>query len=123
MPVNINDTLTLAFMLDSGASDVNVPADVVLTLFRTKTLSEQDFIGQQLYRLADGSSVPSNTFRIRSLKVGNLQLKNVVGNVGDVSGIPLLGQSFLSRLGRWSVDNQRHVLMLEGEATANNGVQ
>jgi predicted aspartyl protease len=110
-------------MLDSGASDVNVPADVVLTLFRTKTLSEQDFIGQQLYRLADGSSVPSNTFRIRSLKVGNLQLKNVVGNVGDVSGIPLLGQSFLSRLGRWSVDNQRHVLMLEGEATANNGVQ
>jgi len=117
LPVNINGTLTLEFTLDSGASDVSIPADVVLTLFRTGTLTGNDFLGRQIYRLADGSSVPSDTFRIRSLRVGNLELKNVVGSVSSVSGVPLLGQSFLSRLGRWSIDNQRHVLVIESEAT------
>jgi hypothetical protein len=35
-----------------------LPADVVLTLFRTGTLSKTDFIGSVTYTLADGSRVP-----------------------------------------------------------------
>jgi hypothetical protein len=120
VPVNINGALTVKFTLDSGASDVSIPADTVLALFRTGTLTNNDFLGQQMYILADGSSVPSDTFRIRSLRIGNLELKNVLGSVSGVSGIPLLGQSFLSRLGSWSINNQRHVLVLEDEAIANN---
>jgi hypothetical protein len=113
VPVSVNNTLTLEFTLDSGAADVVIPADVVLTLFRAKTLTEADFLGQRVYTLADGSNIPSQIFRIRSLKVGDLEIRNVIGNVGAVEGIPLLGQSFLSRLGRWSIDNQRQVLVIE----------
>jgi clan AA aspartic protease (TIGR02281 family) len=113
VPVLINGVLTLNFMVDSGASDVSIPADVVLTLMRTGTLRDADFLGKRTYRLADGSAVPSQTFRIRVLKVGDRQIENVTGSVGAAEGSLLLGQSFLSRFKSWSIDNQRRVLVLE----------
>src|SRR6202051_2396581 len=64
---------------------------------RTKTLKETDFLGEKTYVLADGSKVPSQTFRIRSLKVGDKVLENVNGSVASVQGSLLLGQGFLRR--------------------------
>jgi TPR repeat protein len=81
VPVLINNAITLDFLVDSGASDVSIPADVVTTLMRTGTLKQSDFLDQKTYRLADGSTVPSQTFRIRSLKVGNKVIENVNGSV------------------------------------------
>jgi predicted aspartyl protease len=113
VPVLINDAITLDFIVDSGAADVSIPADVVMTLMRTGTLRDSDFLGEKTYVLADGSEVPSQTFRIRSLKVGNRVLENVNGSVAPVQGSLLLGQSFLSRFKSWSVDNARHSLIIE----------
>jgi clan AA aspartic protease (TIGR02281 family) len=113
VPVSINNRITLDFILDSGAADVSIPADVVQTLKRTGTLTDADFLGKKTYRLADGSTVPSQTFRIKSLKVGDKVLENVTGSIASVEGSLLLGQSFLSRLKSWSIDNQRQVLVLE----------
>ena len=113
VPVVINDAITLNFVVDSGAADVSIPADVVMTLMRTGTLKESDFLGQRTYVLADGTEVPSQTFRIRSLKVGNRAFENVTGSVASVKGSLLLGQSFLSRFTSWSIDNTKHVLILE----------
>ncbi len=79
---------------------------------RAGTIGESDFLGSKTYRLADGSTVPSPTFRIRVLKVGDLEIDNVTASVGDVNGTLLLGQSFLSRFKSWSIDNQRQVLVL-----------
>ena len=112
VPVTINDELTLKFVIDSGAADVSVPADVVMTLVRTGTITDADFLGKQTYELADGSTVPSQQFVIRSLKVGDKTLENVVGSIAPVAGGLLLGQSFLSRFNTWSIDNQRQVLIL-----------
>jgi predicted aspartyl protease len=112
VPVLINDAITLDFVVDSGAADVSIPADVVMTLMRTKTLKGTDFLGEKTYVLADGSKVPSQTFVIRSLKVGNKVLENVNGSIASVQGSPLLGQSFLNRFKSWSVDNANHALVL-----------
>ena len=111
--VLINAAITLKFVVDSGATHVSIPADVVMTLMRTGTLRESDFLGKQTYVLADGSKVPSNTFRIRSLKVGSKTVENVVGSVAPVQGTLLLGQSFLSRFKSWSIDNGKQALILE----------
>ncbi|MGB6661639.1 MAG: retropepsin-like aspartic protease [Xanthobacteraceae bacterium] len=81
VPVEINGVITLNFVVDSGATDVFVPSDVVSTLMRTGTIERSDFIGTQTYILADGSESPSNTFIIRSLKVGNTRVENVTGSV------------------------------------------
>ena len=112
MPIRINDTITLDAIVDSGATDVGIPADVVLTLIRSKTISSEDFIGTQTYMLADGSEVPSQRFMIKSLKVGNKTLEKVVASIVSVNAQILLGQSFLSRFSSWSIDNNKHTLIL-----------
>lgn len=91
---------------------MSIPADVVSTLMRTGTIQESDFVGEKTYRLADGSTVPSATFLIRSLKVGNRVLENVLGSAASGKADLLLGQSFLSRFNSWSIDNKRQVLLL-----------
>ena len=112
VPVHINGVITLDFMIDSGASDVSIPADVVSTLIRTGSIKTSDFTGEQIYRLADGSTVPSATFVIRSLKVGDRSLENVTASVAAIEGSLLLGQSFLNRFRSWSIDNERQMLIL-----------
>jgi hypothetical protein len=129
VPVLINNALTLDFVIDSGAADVSIPVDVVSTLLRTGTINDADFIGAQTYVLADGSTLPSFRFRIRSLKVGKETLGNVVASLAPAKGSLLLGQSFLSRFRSWSIDNAKHVLLLEtssanyGPATSQRGLQ
>ena len=44
VPVQINGAITLDFVVDSGAAEVNVPADVVMTLVRAKTIAPSDFL-------------------------------------------------------------------------------
>jgi predicted aspartyl protease len=112
VPVTINGQLTLNFIVDSGAADVSIPADVVLTLVRTGTITDADFLGKQSYQMADGSTVPSQQFLIRSLKVGDKVLENVTGSIAPVAGSLLLGQSFLTRFNSWSIDNHRRALIL-----------
>jgi clan AA aspartic protease (TIGR02281 family) len=113
VPVFINGAITLNFVVDSGASDVSVPADVVGTLIRAGTIEKSDITGKQKYMLADGSISPTVTFIIRSLKVGDVLIENVKGSVSPAAGSLLLGQSFLQRFKSWSMDNNKHVLVLE----------
>ena len=115
VPARLNDVITLPALVDSGAAVVSVPLDVVSTLFRSGTISGQDFIGQETYTLADGSKLPSTKFRLKSIRVGNRTIENVEAATApaDVEANILLGQSFLGRLQSWSIDNDRHVLILK----------
>jgi len=113
VPVLINNALTLNFFVDSGASDVSIPADVFLTLMRTGTVKESDFIGTKKYLLADGSTVSSRTFILRSLKVGDRTVTDVRASITKVNGPLLLGQSFLNNFKSWSQDNVKRELVLQ----------
>ena len=117
VPVLINDRITLDFTVDSGAADVSIPGDVFSTLIRAGTVQQSDMLDEQSYRLADGSEQRSQRFRIRSLRVGGFELHNVVGSVAPAAGTLLLGQSFLSRTKSWSMDNDRHALILNETST------
>jgi hypothetical protein len=118
IPVRINDTITLKFTLDSGATHVSIPADVVLTLERAGTIEAHDFIGTQTYILADGSKLPSPQFIVHELKVGNHLVRNIVASVAPVQGDLLLGQSFLAKLPKWMIDNNRRALILSDESAS-----
>jgi TPR repeat protein len=98
VPVEINGAMTLDFMIDSGASDVSIPADVFSTLSRTGTIKESDLVGQRTYVLADGSKAESPFFTIKSLRIQNIILNDVTGSVGPSQGPLLLGQRFYSGL-------------------------
>ena len=116
IPVRLNDSITLNFVLDTGASNVVIPADVVSTLLRTGTLSERDFVDRTTYVLADGSKLPSLRFVLHEVRVGNQSAQNVVASVSPARGDPLLGQSFLSKLPPWTLDYSRNALVVNENA-------
>jgi formylglycine-generating enzyme required for sulfatase activity/predicted aspartyl protease len=112
LSVEINGVLTVPFILDTGASEVLIPADVALTLYRTGTLQDTDFLPGQRYVLADGSTLKSPGCTLRRLKIGAHDLTDIPASIGPLASTPLLGQSFLERLGTWGIDSRRHVLMV-----------
>ncbi len=96
LPVKINGVLTLNFILDTGASEVLIPADVALTLLRTGTISSTDFLPGKTYRLADGSIVESSRLILRELEIGGVKVCQVPASIGSAEASLLLGQSFLA---------------------------
>ena len=114
VPVSMNGTVSLEFIVDSGATDVNIPEGAYKKMLKAGTIQKSDAIGFQNYRMADGTSERVPLIRIRALKVGNVVVKDVVASVAGESGIALLGQSFLERFTSWSVDNGGQVLVLSG---------
>jgi hypothetical protein len=114
VPVRINGSLTLSFILDTGASEVNISADVVARLLLTGAIDKADFLPGLAYRMADGNIVKSSRLKLRLLEVGGVKISEVTASIVPGTGSLLLGQSFLGRLQSWSLDNQRNVLRIGG---------
>lgn len=112
-PVVINNALKLNFIVDSGASDVSIPADVFASLVSANTVTQADITGTRNYKNADGEVFRSKTFIIRSLKIGNIEAPHVQAKVSSSNAPPLLGQSFLKRFKSWSIDNSTQELILQ----------
>jgi clan AA aspartic protease (TIGR02281 family) len=112
LPVVMNGRITRNFMIDSGATDVTISAEVLAALTRAGTIATTDFLDSQVYQLADGSKTRTQRVRIRSLRVGGVELKDVIVSVAPHADLLLLGQSFLGRLQSWAIDNQRHLFAI-----------
>jgi hypothetical protein len=115
LPVRINDTVTVPFVLDSGAAEVSIPNDVFSVLRRSDTINQSDFMGTGIYTLADGTAVSSDRYILHKMSVGDHIITDVVANVVSVKGDPLLGQSFLQKLPAWTLDNAQHALVLQDD--------
>lgn len=114
VPVVLNDVLKISFIFDSGASDVSISPDVALTLIRTGTITQSDFIGTQKYQFADGSTATSNVFILHQIKIGNKTLTNVKASISKSIDAPmLLGQTALQQFGKFTIDNANHTLVIE----------
>lgn len=112
VPVVLNDIMTVKFIVDSGSADVSIPEDVATTLMKSGTMTGADLLGSKTYMLADGSLVPSKIYRLASLRIGGLAVQNVTVRISPAKSSLLLGQSFLSRLKSWSMDNSRQVMII-----------
>ncbi len=113
VPAQINNVVTIDFVIDSGASDITLPWDTYLTLLRSGTLTKANYIGEVNFGIANGSEVRGHKFKLASLQVGSQVLTDVVASVmPSDTATPLLGLSFLSRFQSWSIDNRSSVLTL-----------
>ena len=81
VPVRINDTITIPFLLDAGAGDLAIPEDVAQTLIRAGALKSGDFIGKRLYQIANGSEEVSPLVRMREVRVGDHVVRNVTAGI------------------------------------------
>ena len=113
IPVIINGVLAINVIFDTGASDLSLSPDVALTLYRTGTIRDSDYIGTQTYRFADGSKAKSSLFRIHTIKIGKFTIKDVQASISNSIEAPLLlGQNVLSKLGKITIDYKNHLLYI-----------
>lgn len=113
IPVIINGVLAINVIFDTGASDLSLSPDVALTLYRTGTIRDSDYIGTQTYRFADGSKAKSSLFRIHKIKIGKFTIKDVQASISNSIEAPLLlGQNVLSKLGKITIDYKNHLLYI-----------
>jgi len=114
IPVTINGKLTLDFIMDTGASDVLISPDVFSTLVRTGTLKGQGRLSKKSYVLADGRKQELTSFIIRSMEFGGKTIENVEATVSNsMTGHMLLGQSALRKLGSYSIDYEKKLMLLQ----------
>lgn len=114
VPVELNGVLKIDFIFDSGASDVSISADVAMTLIKTGTIKEGDWLSDARYYFADGSSAKSKRFKLKSVKIGNKIVYDVVCSISNSLDAPmLLGQSVLSKFGRYTFDYKEEKLIIE----------
>lgn len=114
IPVELNGVLKISFIFDSGASDVTISPDIALTLIKTGTITDNDFIGKQQYRFANGATATSEVFILHEIKIGDYKIKNVRASISNSINAPmLLGQSMLQRIGKFTIDNTNHTLTIE----------
>jgi aspartyl protease family protein len=113
VPVVLNDVLRINFIFDSGASEVSISPDVALTLIRAGTITESDFLQDQVYTFADGSKAKSKRFLLKKLMVGNQTLTNIEASISKSIDAPMLiGQNVMNKLGSVTIDYDNQLLII-----------
>ncbi|NGZ05420.1 MAG: hypothetical protein G8237_03610 [Magnetococcales bacterium] len=79
LKMRLNNNQEITAVVDTGASALLLPEDVVTWLLRSGTLKRSDSLGGAKVIIADGSMVDAEVFKIASLRVGDLELKDVRG--------------------------------------------
>jgi clan AA aspartic protease (TIGR02281 family) len=112
LPVRINGALTAKFVVDSGASFVALPQDLVDALSKAGAIAASDLLGRDTYVAADGKRHRGKGLMLRQVEAGGHIVTNVRAGIIPAHSAPLLGLSFLSKFKSWTLDNRRHVLII-----------
>ncbi len=105
IPVKLNDKIEINMILDTGASELFLTPDIVLTLIRTGTLTEDDILEGGTFTDANGDLNYHVRFNIKSVKIGDFTFDNVSAAIANqVMASNLLGQNVLNQLKRFTFD-------------------
>lgn len=110
LPCEVNG-LKLRFILDTGASSVNLSLTEASFMLKNGYLEDSDITGTTNVQTADGNISENYTVNLKELKIGSVVLHNVQAVVSSGLDAPLLlGQSVLNKFGHWSVKGDYLVL-------------
>jgi clan AA aspartic protease (TIGR02281 family) len=103
--------LKMDMLYDTGASDVSISQLEEEFMLKNGYLSENDYVGENSFHIADGSAVKSKLYVVKDFELGGVVVHNV-----EISAMPnreagiLLGQSVMARFGKFEIDNDRNVI-------------
>ena len=69
MPCTVND-LKLRFIFDTGASDVSISITEALFMLKNGYLKEEDILGKEYYRIANGDIEEGTQLILRKIEIG-----------------------------------------------------
>lgn len=118
VPVQINRSVTMQFLVDPGAGVVVIPLSVLRELIRNGSVTEGDVVGIGAAELADSSFHLVAKVILRELRIGDAIVRDVTAAVSPALSRPLLGQSFFRRFASVTFDNRRNVLILSADGSA-----
>lgn len=111
--VSIGGETVSKFILDSGAGECNISSDLEKKLIANGIIRKTDYLDNGLYKLANGSIIENKRVKISKIKIGNKTISNIIVSIGPVGSPNLLGQSFLNKLNKWTIDNSKKLLIIE----------
>ena len=111
--------LKLKFIFDTGAGDVSISLSEAVFMIKNGYMKEEDLIGTEYYRIANGDVAEGTKIIISKLEIGEKILYNVQASIVHTLSAPLLlGQSAIERLGKFSIDYSTNTLIF-GETVSN----
>lgn len=112
--VTFNKVLKIDMILDTGAAEVYLTSDIVLTLFKAKTINEGDILEGGYFMDASGHVNKSVRFNMKEIKMGNIILENVSCGINTkIDGVNLFGLSALKKLTNMKIDFRNNTLEIE----------
>ncbi len=118
VPCKVNG-LNLRFIFDTGASDVSISLTEAVFMLKNGYLKEGDFIGKKYYQIANGDIEEGTKIILKNIEIGDLIIYNVSASVIHSLSAPLLlGQSLLQKIGKFTVDYSKNILIIGEETKA-----
>ena len=108
--------LNYKFMLDTGASNVVINKNVLSDLLSNGVVSKENYIGDSLAEIADGSMIACQNWLVPELKIGNQIIKNLTVSVTDSENSMLLfGMDGLKKLNVLKLNLTENEIILNRE--------
>tara|TARA_R110002033_G_scaffold170345_1_gene212633 strand:- start:116 stop:1087 length:972 start_codon:yes stop_codon:yes gene_type:complete len=107
IPCKVNG-IPMNFIFDTGATDVSLSITEAKFLIKQGLLTKNDFVGNVNYRIANGDIVEGTQINLKTINIGGIILKNIRASIMHEQNSPLLlGQSAISKLGPYTVDENK----------------
>ena len=112
--VTFNSVLKIDMILDTGAAEVFLTPDIVLTLIKAKTIAEEDILEGGYFMDASGNVNKSVRFNMKEIKIGSITIENVTCGINNkIDGVNLFGLSALRKLKNIKFDFTNNTLEVE----------
>ena len=106
--INI-DGVVKYFLFDTGATDLIINGEMERELIFNRSITKDDYIGEQKFVLADNSEVSSRVIRLNNIKIGDYIVDNVIVSVID-DGSLLCGLGLLDKFRKWDFIKASEIL-------------
>lgn len=110
LDAEINE-IDIDFILDTGASESIISNNIMAQIQRTSN-DNITHLEKSYYILADGSQVYCDRINIKTMKIGNHIIQNVIFGIMPNETDNLLGKNVLDKYKRWSVNKNLNELTL-----------
>jgi aspartyl protease family protein len=113
VPMKVNGQ-ELNFIFDTGASSICISTLEAAILVKNGLLTKKDVIGQQGFIDATGGFSTGTKINLKTISIGDRVLHNIEATIIENPNAEcLLGQTALSRFGKYTIDNQNRKIIFE----------